>query len=159
MTEKVVQALIWIKNTLEQQGVPYQIVGGLASHIHGGSRLVADIDLYIPREHVEKILPLVASSISKPLAHVVEGSWDLDYLQLIYQDQKIEIGLSPGTKILDRNTGQWCELVTDYSQSVMGKYEGVEVPVIPIAALVAYKALLGRDVDHIDIAELTGSNG
>lgn len=91
MTEKVVQVLIWIKNTLEQQGVPYQIVGGLASHIHGGSRLVADIDLYIPREHVEEILPQVASSISKPLAHMVEGSWDLDYLQFTIKIRKSKV--------------------------------------------------------------------
>jgi hypothetical protein len=156
MNEKVVHALLWIKNILEEQSIPYQIVGGLASNIHGGSRPVADIDLYIPTECAEKILPKVQDYISKPLVHCVEGSWDLEYFQIIYQEQKIEIGLSPGTKIFNKNPGQWIELITDYSQSVMGKYEGVEVPVIPVPELVAYKTLLGRDVDHIDIEELTG---
>ena len=32
---------------------------------------VADIDLYIPKEFAEKILPVLSSHISKPLAHHV----------------------------------------------------------------------------------------
>ena len=80
----------------------------------------------------------------------------MEYFQIIYEGQKIEIGLSPGTKILNSKTGQWIELIIDYTQSVMGKYGTIEVPVMPIPELVAYKALLGREVDHIDIRELTG---
>lgn len=158
MNEKVVHALIWIKDILEEQSIPYQVVGGLASNIHGGSRPVADIDLYIPAEYAEKILAGVQAYVSKPLVNCVEGAWDLEYFQLIYQEQKIEIGLSPGTKILNRNTDQWVELIIDYTQSIMGKYEGIEVPIIPVPELVAYKALLGREVDHIDIGELTGAS-
>lgn len=156
MDDKVVHALLWIKNILEEQSIPYQIVGGLASNIHGGSRPVADIDLYIPSECIKRILPKVQNYISKPLVDCVEGSWDLEYFQLIYQEQKIEIGLSPGTKILNKNSCQWVELIINYNQSVIGNYVGVKVPVIPVQELIAYKSLLGREVDHIDIEELTG---
>ena len=61
---------------------PFQIVGGLAATIHGGSRPVADIDLYIPKEFAESVLPSVGNYISKPLCHYVEHGWDLDYLRL-----------------------------------------------------------------------------
>jgi len=154
MSEKVTNALTWLKRTLEKQGIPFQIVGGLAATIHGGSRSVADIDLYIPKVFAESLLPGVIGYISKPLAHYVEYGWDLEYFQLIYKGQKIEIGLSPGTKIRDVNTGEWVELVTDYSQSVVASYKGVEVPVMPISELIAYKSLLGREVDLFDITEL-----
>lgn len=158
MSSKVENALIWIKRILEDNNTPYQIVGGFAAHIHGGSRPVADIDLYIPKECASEILISAANYISKPLTHYIEGSWDLEYFQLLFQEQKIEIGLSPGTKILNRKSlnsdDEWVELTTDYSKSIMRRYNGIEVPVIPISELVAYKGLLGRDVDLIDIREL-----
>jgi len=157
MSEKVVNSLVWLKRILEEHEVPFQIVGGLAAKIHGGSRPVADIDLYIPKELAENILPSVSNYISKPLTHYVEYGWDLEYCQLIYQGQKIEIGLSPGTKIFNAITSEWIELVTDYSRSVVTSYEGVEVPVIPVSELIAYKSLLNREVDLIDISELTHS--
>ncbi|KQA30439.1 MazG-related protein, partial [Vibrio cholerae] len=40
--------------------------------------------------------------------------------------------------------------------SVSGEYLGVVVPTIPVDDLVAYKRVLGREVDWIDIQELTG---
>lgn len=88
MCDRVKVALEWLNNLLESQHVQYQIVGGLAANIHGGSREVADIDLYIDKADVAKILQEVTPYISKPLSHCVEGSWDLEYCQLIYQSQK-----------------------------------------------------------------------
>lgn len=76
-------------------------------------------------------------------------------MQLIFAGQKIEIGLSPGSRIQNSATGEWVVLQTDYSTSVIGDYKGIAVPVIPIVDLIAYKALLGREVDLIDIEELT----
>ncbi|PSW16661.1 MazG-related protein [Photobacterium rosenbergii] len=156
MSEKVQNALVWVKDIFDSQKVQYQIVGGLAATIHGGSREVADIDLYIRKADANKILPQVKSYISKPLTHYVEGSWDLEYFQLIYKGQKIEIGLSPGTRIRATGKGNWVELKTDFSQSVVGTYQGVEVPTIPVAELISYKRVLGREVDLIDIEELAG---
>ncbi|KHT62480.1 MazG-related protein [Photobacterium gaetbulicola] len=158
MSEKVKNALLWVKDILDSQLVQYQIVGGLAVNIHGGSRQVADIDLYIQRSDANKILPLVTAYISKPLTHYVEGAWDLEYFQLVYQTQKIEIGLSPGTKIRAADSEVWRELPTDFSRSVKGNYMGVEVPTIPVDELVRYKRVLGREVDLIDIEELTGGS-
>ncbi|TQP22088.1 MazG-related protein, partial [Vibrio cholerae] len=93
VSQKVKVALLWLKELLESKQISYQIVGGLAAKIHGGSREVADIDLYIHKSDAHKILADVSQYISKPLTHYIEGSWDLEYFQLIYGSQKIEIGL------------------------------------------------------------------
>lgn len=55
MSTRVKVALEWLKGILDSQQVQYQIVGGLAATIHGGSRDVADIDLYIHSSDADKI--------------------------------------------------------------------------------------------------------
>ncbi len=158
MSDKVKVALKWLKDLLEAEGVEYQIVGGLAATIHGGSREIADIDLYIRNADVKKVLARVSQFISKPLTHYTEYGWDLEYFQLVYQNQKIEIGLSQNTKILSALDGSWHELEIYFSESVVKLYQGIELPVIPVHRLVEYKRILGREVDLIDIQELTLSS-
>ncbi|MGF1755597.1 MazG-related protein [Vibrio makurazakiensis] len=155
MSDKVKSALKWIKGLLEEECVEYQIVGGLAATIHGGSREIADIDLYIHNSDAKKILIRVSQFISKPLTHYAEYGWDLEYFQLIYQNQKIEIGLSKNTKIQSALDGSWHKLEINFLESVVKGYQGIEVPVIPIHNLLEYKRILGREVDLIDIQELT----
>ena len=151
-------ALKWLKDLLEAEGVEYQIVGGLAATIHGGSREIADIDLYIRNSDANKVLARVSKFISKPLTHYTEYGWDLEYFQLVYQNQKIEIGLSQNTKIQSALDGSWHELKIYFSESVVKLYQGIELPVIPVHRLVEYKRILGREVDLIDIQELTLSS-
>ncbi|MVD21682.1 MazG-related protein, partial [Vibrio cholerae] len=67
-----------------------------------------------------------------------------------------EIGLAPGTKIRASESDEWYELHTNFERSVSCEYLGVVVPTIPVDDLVAYKRVLGREVDWIDIQELTG---
>ncbi len=155
MTSKVTDALVWIKSILDDENVQYQVVGGLAANIHGGKRPIADIDMYIPYDSAEVVLKQVREYISKPLSHYLEGAWDLEYFQLIYRGQKVEIGLSPGAKIMNHDTGEWVEQAIDFSLSVVGNFHGVEVPTMPKSELVAYKSLLGREVDIIDISEIS----
>ncbi|ELA6650032.1 MazG-related protein [Vibrio alginolyticus] len=163
MSDKVKVALQWLKEILDAEVVEYQIVGGLAATIYGGSREVgksgsrevADIDLYIRNSDADKVLSHVSKYISKPLTHYVEYGWDLEYFQLVYQNQKIEIGLSEHTKIQSHQDGSWHQLEISFSESVIKNYQGIELPVIPVHRLVEYKRILGREVDQIDIRELT----
>lgn len=155
MRDKVQVALEWLIGLLDDKAIEYQIVGGLAARIHGGSREVADIDLYIRNSDVNKILDAVSQFITRPLGRYAEYGWDLEYFQLVYQGQKIEVGLSQNTKIQSSLDGSWYELEIDFSESVLKYYKGLELPVIPIHRLVEYKRVLGRAVDEIDIQELT----
>lgn len=154
MNESVYRAMSWLKAILDGQGVRYQIVGGFAAHLHGGSRPIADIDLYIKKEDVNALLPFFQPFVSKPLKHYREEGWDLEYLQLIYENQKIEIGLSPGTKIFNTSSQQWVSLDVDLAESVQRDFHGLALPVININSLIEYKRVLNREVDRIDIKEL-----
>ncbi|MGF1713250.1 MazG-related protein [Vibrio kagoshimensis] len=158
MSEKVKVALKWLKGLLDAESIKYQIVGGLAATIHGGSREIADIDLYIHNSDANKLLAHVSQFISKPLTRYTESGWDLEYFQLIYQNQKIEIGLSQNTKIQSALDSSWYQLEIDYSASVEKHYEGIVLSVIPVHHLLEYKRILGREVDLIDIRELRSSS-
>ncbi|HCG5527154.1 DUF2007 domain-containing protein [Vibrio parahaemolyticus] len=158
MSEKVKVALNWLKDLLESESIEYQIVGGLAATIHGGSREIADIDLYIHKADANRILARVAPYISKPLTHYSEYGWDLEYFQLVYQNQKIEIGLAQSTKIQSSLDGSWHQLEIDFSKSVVKSYQGIELQVIPVHQLIEYKQILGREVDLIDIQQLASSS-
>jgi len=155
MTEKVDNAFSWIKSILEEETISYQVVGGMAAYIHGGKRPIADIDLYIRKVDADKLLNRVEAYISKPLKRYVEGAWDLEYFQLVYQQQKIEIGLSPGAKIWNKTSQQWVDQTIIFSDSVTGSYHNLAVSVMPKHALIHYKSILGREVDLIDIAEIS----
>ncbi|EKM13993.1 hypothetical protein VCHENC01_1479 [Vibrio harveyi] len=158
MSKKVKVALNWLKDLLESENIDYQIVGGLAATIHGGNREIAVIDLYIENSDANKILALVSQYVSKPLTHYSEYGWDLEYFQLIYRDQKIEIGLAQHTKIQSSVDGSWHQLEIDFSKSVTKTYQGIELQVIPVHTLVEYKRILGREVDLIDVQQLTSSS-
>lgn len=158
MSEKVKVALSWLNNILESENIEYQIVGGLAATIHGGSREIADIDLYIDNSDANKVLAHVAKYISKPLTHYSEYGWDLEYFQLVYRDQKIEIGLAQNTQIQSSVDGSWHQLDIDFSKSVVKRYQGIELQVIPVHQLVEYKRILGREVDLVDIQQLASSS-
>ncbi|MDF4741847.1 MazG-related protein [Vibrio parahaemolyticus] len=158
MSEKVKVALNWLKDLLESESIEYQIVGGLAATIHGGSREIADIDLYIHNADANRILARVAPYISKPLTHYSEYGWDLEYFQLVYQNQKIEIGLAQSTKIQSSLDGSWYQLEIDFSKSVVKSYQGIELQVTPVHQLIEYKQILGREVDLIDIQQLASSS-
>jgi hypothetical protein len=150
----ITEALIWIKAILDDEGVPYQIVGGLAARIYGATRPLIDIDMYIPRGHAEVILPRVKEYISKPFKHYTEDVWDIEYFQLKYNGQKIEIAVSPGARFFDKKKSEWVDQTIDFSKSQIGEFEKIQIPVMPRDELVAYKRLLGREVDRADIDEI-----
>lgn len=58
MSAKVEAALLWLQVLLESRNIEYQIVGGFAATIHGDSREMANIDLYIARSNIEAVFRL-----------------------------------------------------------------------------------------------------
>lgn len=153
-TSRLWAAYAWISSILTDLEIPFQIVGGFGVSIYGGRRPVADIDLFIPKQNASQILPVLAPFVSKPLKHYVEAGWDLEYLQLIYQRQKIEIGLSSNIKIWDAAKSQWKSLKVDFQRSQVMSVHGFNIPVMPKQQLIDYKVILDRDVDRIDVQDL-----
>lgn len=153
--ERQRSALEWITGKIEKHGLPYQIVGGLAVLAHGGTRPLNDIDLYVPLgSGAEDFLQDIKTSTVWGPSAVVEGPWDLTYLKLDYHGQKIEIGDSAATRIKNAITGEWATQIIDFDASVTKEIFGCSVQVMPVAQLIAYKEILGREVDQQDIRDL-----
>lgn len=153
--EKIHTALSWIVEILNRHNVPYQIVGGLAAQAYGARRPLVDIDLYVPLEAATGLLEEIRPYITRePIPHL-SASWDLIYLALNYQGQDIEIGdSSTNPRFFNRRDGRWEQQIIDYSRSQVMRLYGVEVNVMPQDELVSYKAMLEREVDHIDLAQI-----
>ncbi|MEQ5872712.1 hypothetical protein J4E08_22905 [Sagittula sp. NFXS13] len=155
--QKQQAALSWIVCEAKRHHLPYQVVGGLAALAHGGSRPLHDIDLYMPfgNPNWEKFLESTGEYVVWGPETIIDGQWDLTYLKINYHGQKIEIGDSADLRIQNYKTGEWIEQAIDYESSVSKSVLGCQIDVMPLGQLMAYKAILGRDVDQQDIRDMT----
>lgn len=151
-------ALKWLITLLDRHHVPYQVVGGLAAQAYGATRPLVDIDLYVPLEQAKLALEEMRPYLQRePLPHRSD-SWDLIYLALQFEEVWIEIGDSSSNPcFFNRVDQRWEPQVIDYTRSEHVKLYGVEVNVMPKDDLVRYKAMLDREVDHLDILEMGNS--
>lgn len=151
-------ALDWIVTILDAQEVPYQVVGGLAAHAHGGSRPLNDIDLYAPLAGRHGLLQSLAPRTVWGPERFRDEAWDLVFMKLDFNGVRIEIGDSaPAPRYFDRQRSRWADQVIDFDASERISVFDVCVSVMPLQELLGYKAALGREVDLIDIKELTGA--
>lgn len=157
--EQISHALRWIVELLNRHGVPYQIVGGLAAQAYGATRPLVDIDLYIPLQQadgqpgaLEEMRPYM---VREPLPHK-SAAWDLVYLALEYDGVLIEIGdSSTNPRFFNRIHQRWEQQEIDYRAGVAATVYGVDVLVMPRAELLRYKLMLDREVDALDLDELS----
>ncbi len=154
-TARIGRALGWLTGILARRRVPYQVVGGLAARAYGASRALVDIDLYIPLSHAQAALEEMRPYLVRaPLPHKSD-SWDLVYLALQYEGVWIEIGDSEtNPRFFNRIDRRWEPQVIDYEASRLAALYGCEVAVMPRDELLRYKAMLDREVDHLDIEEI-----
>lgn len=98
------KTLHWLLDLLERHKTTYQIVGGLAAMAHGAHRKLADIDLYIPYDTSQHFLQAIHPYIYWGPQHQKDECWDITYLKVQYDGQKIEIGDSADARIFDRRS-------------------------------------------------------
>ena len=151
-------ALQWIISVMEANDISYQIVGGLAAKTYGATRDLVDIDLYVSGQDFNK-----ACELSK--AHLVWGpevlkneEWDCEFAKFEYQGQKIEIGNSDNTRRFDHEGHKWVKENIDYESFELKEYLGITIKVIPKEKLIEYKRKLNREVDILDIQQMSDFN-
>mgnify|MGYP001369268098 CR=1 FL=1 len=149
------KALKWIIGKLELRHINYQVVGGLAAIAYGSTRELADIDLYISYQSSQKFLEDIKPYIYWGPEHQKDEHWDITYLKMDYEGQKIEIGNSDNAKIFDTRTSSWVSQGIDYSTSERKPVFGCSMNVMPLNQLLDYKAALNREIDLLDIQQLT----
>ncbi len=154
--QKISQALGWIVSLLNRHSIPYQIVGGLAAKAYDAKRPLIDIDLYAPLDMAHAALEEMRPYITRdPLPHL-SASWDLIYMALEYHGMLIEIGDSSShPRFYNRKDQCWELQCIDFTCSTHLKLYTSEVTVMPKDELLSYKMQLDREVDHLDIQQIT----
>jgi gamma-glutamylcyclotransferase (GGCT)/AIG2-like uncharacterized protein YtfP len=144
---------------LRDHEIPTQAVGGLAVRAWGGSRPLVDLDFYVPDRCLRDAARSLADwAVGEP--HRIRcAHWDLTVLLLDVDGRRVELGGADTGRYRDAASGRWCPAAVDFSAGVAHAVLGVPVTVMALAPLVTYKSALQREVDLVDLHELTGSGG
>jgi len=141
---------------VREHGVPYQVVGGLAARAYGAHRPLADIDLYVPLDRAAGLLQEIRPFVSWGPKHYVDEAWDISFLKADYYGQWVELGDSSSVpRFYNKKGGRWETQWIDYANSASVSVFGVEIEAMPKCDLIRYKSSLGREVDMIDIKQMT----
>lgn len=160
--QNIGRALGWIVSLLNRYDIPYQICGGMAARAHGAIRPLVDIDIYAALQdspHVQQFMDEVQPYLIREFSPHLSASWDICYLALNYQGMQIEIAESTtNPRFYNHRDGRWEDQVIDFAASTHVLLYGVEVAIMPKDELLAYKAMLDREVDHQDIEQITAAS-
>ena len=153
-TKNTESAFKWIINILQKHNVPFQIEGGFASSLYGVERELADIDISIPEDRFEELLPDIKDFIKYGPEQYLDDEWDIKLITLKYEGQYIDISGAFQKKNFDKVNKKWVATPSNFENSVYVDVYGLKVPVIAKEDLIAYKKLILRDVDIFDIEAL-----
>lgn len=155
MIEKNIEtALKWIVNILQKHNIPFQIGGGFAARLYGVKRELADIDIAIPTDKLSELLSEVKDHITYDLRHYLDEKWDCTGMTINYEGQEIDFVGAQGKKIFDEVNKKWIALENDFSNNEYKEIYGLTIPLMPKEKLIAYKSILKRDVDLLDLKGL-----
>lgn len=148
------EALIWITDILKKHHIPFQITGGLAARAYGAVRELEDIDIDIPEDKFELLIKEVGPYIIYGPDYFKDESWNLYLLTLRYKNQDIDLSGAYHGKIYHQKSKTWVKLITDFSMVEYKEIMGLKLPVISREELIAYKKILARPVDLLDIQQM-----
>ncbi|MDH4045520.1 MAG: hypothetical protein OEW06_13780, partial [Gemmatimonadota bacterium] len=88
-------------------------------------------------------------------ARVRSPQWDVMVLSLDVRGRRVELGGADTGRYRDAASGAWCPCGVDFASGVRHTVLGVPVDVLARAPLIACKAALQREVDLVDLHQLT----
>lgn len=146
--------MLWITQILQSNHIPFQITGGLAAIAYGSTRELADIDIDIAEKDFGLIETVVKPYIIYGPQQFKNEKWDLLLMTLNYEGQEIDIGGAYTAKAYDEKQQKWVTLVSDLSTACYQNLFGIALPIVNKHDLIAYKKVLSRPVDLLDIGFL-----
>jgi gamma-glutamylcyclotransferase (GGCT)/AIG2-like uncharacterized protein YtfP len=133
-------------------------VGGLAARAWGATRDLVDLDFYVPCAALPALSRTLSSRVPEPV-RVRAPDWDVTVLHLEIEGCPVDLGAAEDARWREARTGTWHAAAVDWRRAEAREVLGVMVPVMPLDDLLGYKRALGRDVDAVDLYELTGEGG
>jgi hypothetical protein len=132
---------------LEKHGVRYLIVGGFAVAVHGTPRYTKDLDVWVEcsTDNAERIM--------RALDDFGFGSLDVSAVDFATPDLVIQLGYEPNR--IDLLTGlTGVQFDEAYPNRIAATIDGLHVPIIDRASLIANKRAFGRPQDLVDAEDL-----
>jgi len=147
----------WIVTILKKNKIPFQITGGLAARQYGSDRPLYDIDIDMPNEFFEKLLPFVSDFVTFGPGEHVNNHFNITMMTIKYNDCQIDISGTEDGKFYNECEDKWETYGKDFEYSKLLNIFGETVPVIEKQKLIEFKKKLGRPTDLEDVASLSKS--
>ena len=151
MNNKLENALKWIVPVFGKHNVPFQITGGFAANIYGAKRPVNDIDIDVPEDKMDILLPDIEPYITFGPAHCKDERLDVKLIKLNYKSQEIDIGGAFDVKIFDDQNKVWIHCPAKFETAQIHSIYGIQVPIVSPQDLIEYKKLLSGEHQKTDI--------
>jgi hypothetical protein len=156
MTENQKEVLTFLVQTLNSEDIVFQVSGGLAAIAHGATRPLYDIDLEIHKEDVETVRRLFKDYITEDWNNDLEGDddqFDIWMMKLEIKGVPIDINQVEDVYLISKTGERTLQpSAMDTEPKVV---EGITIPVLRKEPLIAYKKLLARDTDLVDIEQIS----
>ena len=144
-----------ILEDLNQAGVRYVLIGGIALIRHGVVRATRDVDAVFDPDsgNLERIRALVSRwGATRPDGSPVpEGA--------ISGERNIHLATEAGELDLVSEAAAGISFSDLFARAEVKKVDGVEAPICSLADLVAMKRAVGRERDLVDLADLRAAHG
>lgn len=130
-----------------EQNVDYALCGGMAMAVHKRPRMTIDIDILIPPEFLERVIP-----IASELGYNIRGK-DLSFAQGAVEIRRVsKIDAASGDLLSLDFLLVTPQLQSVWASRVISEWEGGKFTVVSRSGLIAMKQLRmsGQDIDDIE---------
>ncbi len=152
LTESQEGAIRLLVKILDEAESCYQFTGGFAGNLHGSSWPLHDLDIDVAKKDLPRLAQFLQPYICRPLAAYEDDEFKLQLIQA--KIEGVEIDIAQAEESYGWSGGKWMPLGTDLAQRQMVPLLDMQVCVIPLDALIAYKELIGRTADVADLREI-----
>lgn len=157
ISENHKKVLKQVVQTLKENNIPFQVSGGLAAIVYGAERTLYDIDIDVRKKDIPKVRKLFKNYIQEDFHHLQDEHFDIWLITLHIDGISVDISHAEESYFVGKD-GNKIRMDADVSKAKLLNLEGINVPVEDKEELIAYKKIIARDTDLIDIEQISQSN-
>ncbi|HEX2171837.1 MAG TPA: hypothetical protein VHL09_05280 [Dehalococcoidia bacterium] len=138
--------------------IRFQVTGGLAAIAHGARRPLYDIDLDVGRRDLPAVRRLIEPYLVDDIYRLQDDNFDITLLTAVIDGVTVDVSQAEDAYYLSPD-GRRVRLDADLDRAVPRAIAGLTLPVIARDDLIAYKSIIARPTDLIDIEQIVGTTG
>lgn len=142
-------ALRELIDVMEEHQINFVVIGGLAAIAWGARRDLADIDIQVGRDDFAKVAEVFVDKIVQAPRHYETEKWDIN--QMIVRLHGVDVDICQAEDFYVKKDGASHAVANTVGNAPVLKVDDLEISVLPLDDLVAYKRLISRPVDQDDL--------